>query len=752
MVVDTSLEQRQIAIAAPQEAVNIRQLSTIIYRRRWLILGVASMVMSVATLLSVVVKPMRESSMQMLVSSNLYQNAKTYNNQNNLNNDFTDSNLEVVDYTAQLQLMRSTKLIQKAVELLQPMYPDITVEDIKGEKGVKPRKAPLRVTQLQTGVGVHKAPSEVFEISFKDKNPVKAQKVLEALQIVYQQFNKEQQKDRLSKGLAFVNSRLPKIKQQVVTSEKKLETFRKTYNIVDPQVQSTVLLETIAAIKKELETTTAQLQDIEARYSNLEQKIAASPRNALASSRLSQSTRYQSLLDEIQKTELALAEERQRFTDNSPTVQKLLAQRQSQLALLQQEARRSLGDEVNAAQNSAQPLLTKGQLAGVDLKLVEDLIKLQTEALGLRANQQSLIESEKQLRANLNQYPALIAQYNRLLPEVETNRKTLAQLMEIRQSLALKIAQGGFDWQILEQPELGTTTGSLRLLFLLAGAVTGPVLGIALALILELFNDTIYTPKDLTRFTNLRLLGKIPKLPPPRKRKRLFNLPIGFNRSSSRRSLQNSYSSFSEAIARLPSHETLDMAYQNIQILKYPLHCQTLMVTSALAGEGKSTSTLGLAVSAARMHQRVLVIDANLRNPSLHSSLELSNDWGLSLLLLESINSEVNDYVQPVHPAIDVLTAGPVPYDTVQLLTSGRMKELLEIFTRNYDLVLIDASSILDTVDARILASMCSGIIMVGRMGKITQSELIQATQNLSSLNLVGIIANEAGKSQKVYV
>ncbi|MEO1560774.1 MAG: AAA family ATPase, partial [Cyanobacteria bacterium J06632_19] len=323
---------------------------------------------------------------------------------------------------------------------------------------------------------------------------------------------------------------------------------------------------------------------------------------------------------------------------------------------------------------------------------------------------------------------------------------------EVRQSLALKIAQGGFDWQILEQPELGTKTGSLRLLFLLAGAVTGPILGIALALILQLFDDTIYNPKDLTKFTNLRLLGKIPKLPPPSKRKRLFNLSVSFSGSSSRRSLSNSYSSFSQAIAHLPCHETLDMAYQNIQILKYPLHCQTLMITSALGGEGKSTSTLGLAVSAAKMHQRILVIDANLRNPCLHSILELSNDWGLSLLLLEERNSEVNDYVQPVHPAIDVLTAGPVPDDTVKLLSSGRMKELLEIFTRNYDLVLIDASSILDTVDARILASLCSGIIMVGRMGKITHTELVQATQILSSLNLVGIIANEAGKSQKVYI
>ncbi|MGF1673132.1 MAG: Wzz/FepE/Etk N-terminal domain-containing protein, partial [Rivularia sp. (in: cyanobacteria)] len=131
-MVDTGLDNGQIVIDRPQEAVNIRQLSTILYRRRWLILGVAGMVISVATLISVVVKPIRESSMQILVSSNIYQGVNNPHNQNSLNNDFTDSNIKVVDYTAQLQLMRSKKLIERAVKLLRPTYPNITVEDIKG--------------------------------------------------------------------------------------------------------------------------------------------------------------------------------------------------------------------------------------------------------------------------------------------------------------------------------------------------------------------------------------------------------------------------------------------------------------------------------------------------------------------------------------------------------------------------------------------------------------------------------------------
>jgi Mrp family chromosome partitioning ATPase len=93
-------------------------------------------------------------------------------------------------------------------------------------------------------------------------------------------------------------------------------------------------------------------------------------------------------------------------------------------------------------------------------------------------------------------------------------------------------------------------------------------------------------------------------------------------------------------------------------------------------------------------------------------------------------------------PSIDVLTAGSPAEDAVKLLSSGRMKELLESFEQTYDLVLIDAPAILKTVDARILATLCDRIIMVSRLGKVTQADVIQATDILKNLNLVGVIAN----------
>lgn len=740
---NTGLNQGQLVTTSPQSAVDIRQISTILFRRRLLILGVSCVVMSIATILAMSAKANYQSSMQISVSSNLYEGVQSRNIPAGGDTQFTDPNYQVVDYTAQLRYMLSTRLIQKAVDLLRPEYPDIKVEDILGKKGKQAKKSPLVVAQLESGSGVNKVPSQVFEITFIDHDPVKAEKVLQALEKVYQDYNKEQQKQRLNKGLSFVNDRLPAVKKELIQSEKNLELFRQKNNLLDPEAQSKIFLESLANTRKELQSTRAQLQDVRARYKNLQQKIATSPQSALISSRLSQSPRFQSLLNEIQKTELALASERVRYKDTSPSIDKLTQQRQNQVGLLRQEVERSLADKAPTTPLTGKSLLSEGQMGEVDLKLLQELIEVQTTSLGLVANEQSLAQSEQQLRFELSKYPNLIAQYNRLLPDVETSRKTLEQLLQAQQSLGLQIAQGGFDWQVLEEPQPGIYLGSGKTLRLVAGAVIGPILGIALALIWEMFNDAIYSVQELQKLTNLRLLGRIPKLSASNTKKKLSSLFL-----KARGAIAPSYRDRHINIySRLPFHESLDMIYQNILLSKSPFAFKSLMVTSALSGEGKTTIAQGLAASAARMNRRVLLIDANMRHPRLHHTLELSNDWGLSLLLVDETNTPVPDYIQPIHPAIDVLTAGPTPEDTVKLLTSRRMKELIELFEKTYDLVLIDAPAILGTVDARIVASYCHQIVLVARMGQVTRTELIHATDILNKLNLVGIIANEPNNS-----
>lgn len=733
----TGLNREEMVTTSAQGIVEIRQLSTILFQRRFLILGVSCLVMTVTSLLAVVTKPTYQSSMQILVSSNLDKEVRSTNVQKDVTSELNDVNFLVVDNKTQMKLMLSSKLIQKAVHLLRSNYPNIALEDIKGKRAIS-KISSLEVTQVAGESGVNRVFSQVFEVSFKDHDPVKAQRVLQALQKVYQDYNIEQRQQRLNQGLALVNNRLPKIQKEVREAEKKLEQFRQQHNLLDPQVQSKILLGSLAEVQKQRQTTRIQIQELQAQYNNLEQKIASSAQNPLISSPSSQSTRYQALLNEIQKTEMDLAKEQMRYTDDYPTVKKLKQQRQSQLALLQQE----MADKATTTSSTAKPLLTQDQMAKVDQQLVNELMQVQTTAIGLITNEKNLAESEQQIRSQLNKYPSLIAEYNRLLPEVGASRKALEQLLQSQQFLGLKIAQGGFDWQVVEEPELGIYMGNGRLLLLLGGVLIGPILGVAAALIWAFFNNAIFSAKDLQKLTNRPLLGSVPKLAPHGKNKRTKSLSLKGWRTEA--------PSMVEASTGLPVHETLDIIYQNIQILKYPFRFKSLMLTSALPGEGKTTLALGLGASAAHMHRRVLVIDANLRYPRLHKILELSNDWGLSLLLVDGTDANFDDYIQPIHPYIDILTAGPTPDDAVNLLSSQRMKELIELFEQTYDLVLIDAPSIFGTVDARIVASLCNGIIMVGRIGQVSPNELIQATEVLKQLNLIGIVANEVSNSPKL--
>ncbi len=777
---DTSLEhdpkQGQLVIASPQSADDIRQVSTTMRRRCLLILGVSSVVMTVAGLLALTTKPTYQSYMQILISSHLNGGVQA-NNVENADSGPGDPNFEAMDYNAQMKLMLSSMLIQKAVDMLRDNYPDITVEDIKGNKG---KQRPLVVTKLEDETGRNQVRDQVLEVSFKADDPLKTQKVLQALEKVYQEYNAEEQKERLFKGLSFFKDRLPKVKNEVAQAEQNLNQFRKRNNLLDPEIQGKILLESLADTKKQLRITRAQIQDAKARYNYLQKELTSSTQKELASStpkepvssRVNQSPHTQILLDQIHNTELALAREQQRYTDNSPVVKTLIQQRQTQMALLREEVGRSQGtpntltllavsSRMDKFPNSSElptgvpstvqaPFSkqvsndtlsnSKNHSAQVSSKLKEDLMNLETTTLGLSANEKSLVESEQQILSELGKYQNLMAEYKHLVPEVENNRKALEQLVAAQHSMELKIAAGGFDWQVLEEPQQGIYLGSSRLLFLLGGLAIGPILGIAAAVLRESSNDTIYSPQVLQKLTNLQLLGVIPKLPQQLRKKKLFNLPLGWRRSpvDDDKAL--------DIDTCLPCHETLDIAYQNIQILEFPLTCKCLMLTSALPGEGKSTVALGLAVSAAHMHRRVLLIDANLRQPSLHKMLELSNDWGLSLLLIDEINTDLKEYIQPIHPTIDVLTAGPTPDDPVKLLSSGRMKELLDLFEQTYDLVLIDTPSILGTVDARLLACICHEIAIVSRIGQVTKTELTQATEILrnSKLNVIGMIANGA--------
>jgi capsular exopolysaccharide synthesis family protein len=190
--------------------------------------------------------------------------------------------------------------------------------------------------------------------------------------------------------------------------------------------------------------------------------------------------------------------------------------------------------------------------------------------------------------------------------------------------------------------------------------------------------------------------------------------------------------------------ESLQFLYSNIQLLSSDRPIGSLVISSSMPGDGKSTVAFHLAVVASAMGKKVLLVDADLRLPQIHKLSKLNNLWGLSNLI--SSNTDVEQVIKkmPTIHNLSVITSGTIPPDPARLLSSDKMKQLMEHFHQNFDLVIYDVPPIRGLVDARLIAPHTDGVMLIVRMDKTDKSALAQVQESLRiyPINLLGIIVN----------
>ncbi|MGK7902670.1 MAG: GumC family protein, partial [Hormoscilla sp.] len=529
--------------SAAEPDLGYGQLFAILLRRRFVLLSVFCTVVSFAATATMMMKPTYESQMQLLVEPN-YPEKETLGVEEP-QRQFSKSQLEIA-YATQLTLMESSEFMEKAVEILRLEYPTLEVADIEKNFEI-------------SLVEADKNPTKIVKTVYNDNDPIKTQKILQALQKIYQDYNLEQDKLRYTRGLVVINRELPVARQRLLQAERSIEEFRRKHNVIDPEQQAQAVTEALNAIERDRQAIRAQYQEIEANYNILQQQIALDPREALLASRLSESSRYQNLLDAIQETELELAQRRLTYRSADPTIKMLLEQRTSQLELLQQEVQRVLGKLSSQLNLTGESLLQEGQLGSTELELTRQLIETRIELLGVEARQQSIAAAEQELRAQLASFPSLIAEYNSLQPEVEIQMETIKQLLEKQQELSLELARGGFNWQVVEAPQLGKKTGPSIKRNILLGTVVGLFLGGVAAFLGEAVDDTIHTASDLQRLGTIPVLGVIPEIPQQRTRGSIINLPLGKAKVMELTMM--------EKMNWLPLQDAIDWVYNNIEML-----------------------------------------------------------------------------------------------------------------------------------------------------------------------------------------
>jgi capsular exopolysaccharide synthesis family protein len=182
----------------------------------------------------------------------------------------------------------------------------------------------------------------------------------------------------------------------------------------------------------------------------------------------------------------------------------------------------------------------------------------------------------------------------------------------------------------------------------------------------------------------------------------------------------------------------------NIEFSASDREVKTITITSANRGEGKTTIALNLAVAYAQIGKRVVLIDANLRTPSIHLAFGGDNSRGLTNYLTKrSVASEIikESYIEN----LSFIMSGPKPTNPSELLASEQMNLLLAELKMNYDMIIVDTPAVLSLTDAKIMATKCDGVLLVVQYGKVKQNVAKRVKEELllAKANLMGVVMNK---------
>ena len=190
--------------------------------------------------------------------------------------------------------------------------------------------------------------------------------------------------------------------------------------------------------------------------------------------------------------------------------------------------------------------------------------------------------------------------------------------------------------------------------------------------------------------------------------------------------------------------EAFRSLYTNILLLSPDDKIRSIVISSSLPSEGKSTTSVYLAQAAAALGKRVLLVDADLRRPTLHDRLQFSNARGLSNLISSNLSFDEVVQQSPIEPNLSILTSGQLQPDPTRLISSQKMQSLMQLFQETFYLVIYDTPPLIGMVDAKLLASETDGIIIVVGLDKTKVSSLNQSLELLSNSPIVvfGMVAN----------
>ncbi|BAZ06800.1 GumC family protein [Calothrix sp. NIES-3974] len=668
--------------------LNLGQVSATLRRRSLLIMGITGIVAAGAVIKAEQDPLVYQGKFEILTKPFSAESQVTANVPQSLGS--IGSNQQVTlppssenDIKTTIKVLQSPGVLSSVIQKLNSQYPDLNYES------------------LLENLTIVTTEKNILEVEYRSENQQQTQQVIQALAQAYLDYSLKERRADIEQAIQFVQARIDEengLKSQVELWQNKLAIFRRINNLVEPEKKVAEVSSHIASWTQQQLENKVQLEQMLAQYQNLQQELAQQPTERAGNSVLSANTRYQKILDAIQEIEIEQKKSSAVFTNIVPTIQTLNQKKANLLPMLQAEEQRVLRD-------------------------------FQSRIAELEARDQSIQQKINALNSYLKRLATLSRDYDRIQQELKIANDNLNQFLAKRQALQIELSQKQQPWKLLNpqavEPEAfeveGLSPNAKTNLAL--GGMLGLLLGTGAALLIDKLSNLFYTTKDIKEVTTLPLLGVIPL----------------------QKELQNS--NIKDQSFKLPQFfEVFRSLYTNILLLGSDSTIRSLVISSATPGEGKSTIAIQLAQAAAAMGQRVLLVDADLRFPTLHKLVGSMNIQGLTDVISHDLDWQNAIEKSPQEENLYIISAGQIPPDPIRLLASQKMQDLMDELQINFDLVIYDTPNLLGVADANLLAAHTNGMILVTELGKLKRTLFQQALEELqiAGTPMLGIVANKS--------
>lgn len=667
-----------------------------IKRNILLTIGIVTLTSTGAVLKAVTDVPVYQASFELLTPTTTLETQII----STLNEDALSNSTDIVNVAVdetKLKILKSPRVMTPIVERIQEAYPDVSYKKVVNT---------LRID--------HDSQGNTLTISYRDNDPEQVLFTLDVVSEAYLRFSLEDRQNDIFRGIDFVDEQLPVVRDRVEELSEALEDLRQDSNLIDPLIQGEQLSSQTAQFTAEKLELRVQIREAETLYENLQSELNQGEELA-ASSVLLENARYQELLDQLLSIDSQLAEELTLYLQDSPEIEVI------------EEQRRNL-----------QPLLEKE-----GIRVQRQLASYITE---LQDRDRALGETIENLNRQIRDLSSTAREYNKIQRELEIATTNLNQFLTKREALRIDAAQRQTPWEVLVPPDTPRASVASARTNLILGAVLGVLLGAGLSILVDRLGGKIHTIEELKETARIPLLGTIPY---EQLLEHEQSLALSLNQLSQiglnlglLPFAQNTKGA--ESSQSSPFMEAFRILATNLELSSPDNPIRTFSISSAIPNMGKSTVTFHLANAMAATGKRVLIVDTDLRRPTMHKLCDVPNEQGLSTYASGQSELEEIAINLPINENLYIMPSGPIPPEPVAILTSRRVQDLLNHIHQKFDVVIFDTPPLLGFADAFIVAAKTQGVLLVGRLGELKFSQLQSAIDELSiaKISAIGIVAN----------